>query len=39
MIALRLKLISLTVTHVQARALESHAHHINQRAESSLIAS
>jgi hypothetical protein len=27
------------VTHVQARALESHANHINQRAEKSLIAS
>jgi hypothetical protein len=28
-----------TVTHVQARALESHANHINQRAEKSVIAS
>jgi hypothetical protein len=25
------------VTHVQARALEAHAHHINQRAENSTI--
>ena len=29
----------LIVTHVQARALESHANHINQRAEKSVLAS